>query len=368
MKFLLILVVSLSNCIRFKYDNLSPALVTKIKLGENLEQIESIYINNVITNVPWQIPLSSEYLFVADFNKSIIKLFDYNGNLEHIIGNISLQKKEQKIEFTKLKLGSIGLILPGANDDVFIENRTLEKRKTGENQDALDPFESLSGAFDPSRNEGIKSSAILHISIDGKTNSTLGQNGLNSEPFEYIEKLFQLEKNQLGVLHTKENNLMLSIFKNDEFSFSIDANSIQPTLNNEENMNISLDTIIPHISGEYSLLSFKYLDKKNSRFKFRRIFKYIHQKKESVLLKEIQDPAEVLFAVKDNNDFFIWETETNSNSIRLQLHDKSGYHFNNKRIVFPPPRTQWRETYIDAEDNLYSIRIRSGNLELYKWN
>ena len=116
-------------------------------------------------------------------------------------------------------------------------------------------------------------------------------------------------------------------------------------------------------------MSFSFIGKKDSRFKFRRIYKYaLNATEPESLLKELQYPSEILFSVSANKEFLIWETENKGESVKLQVHDKEGNHINNKKLQFPAPRLNWRETYIDENDNLYSVKTSSGYLELYSWN
>ena len=363
-KILIFSLFFLVGCIRFKYDNLSAGLVSKIPFGEKINTIEFVPVNNVITNLPVTVPVSSEYLFVVDYYKSMVKVFDYKGNLEKLISNQS--SKLDDVDQIKVKFGSIGIILPGENDEVYIENKNIDKgiiEKTPE----TDPYASFSGSFSPNRLRN-SNSVIMQIDLKQGVKNIIGKDGTDSTPFDVVEKMFLLDDNALAVLHLTDDVLTLSIFQNGKLLKTLNNDTIKPLSENESGIDTVLDTIIPHISGSYSLFSYRYYDKNKHRFKFRRIFNYNHKTGESVLLKEIQDPSEVLFAVKDDSDFYIWETESDSSSIRLQVHDKTGYHYNNKRIFLDPPRAQWRETYTDSEDNLYSLRIKSGYLEIYRWN
>jgi len=162
--------------------------------------------------------------------------------------------------------------------------------------------------------------------------------------------------------------MRLSYFLEGELKGNIKESSLSVFFDPEaKELDITMDRVLPHPQGEYVLASFSYFSKKDKRFKFRRIYRCDFSGSKGQLKKEIQDPSEILFCVRSNDEFYIWETEDQGNSIRLQVHDSDGNHTNNKRIPFTPPRGQWRETYTDAEDNIYSIRIRGGSLEVYKW-
>ncbi|MCE9499819.1 MAG: hypothetical protein K8R21_04880 [Leptospira sp.] len=362
----LILVFSIGGCLRFKVSNLNPALVSKIKIGEGLNLIEGIIINNVITNIPLQVPLDGDKVFVTDLKNSFIKVFDTNGSIEYILGTPP-QKNLQKIKFLPVKFGVIGTIIPGNKDDLFVQNRMNAKdqfpKLPGPNQ-----YQKYSGQFDIDE-EGSLPSYILHISKKGTVETILGVTGANSEPFRYIEKMYSFEDGELFVYHRHAEEMILSHFVNGELKSSLKEGSLKIfSEEDSKKYKIKLESMIPHSSGKYALVVFSYFNKTDGRFKFRKVYRYLfNSTTPEAMLKEIQDPSEYLFSVKKNGDFYIWETEDNGNSVKLQLHDSEGNHVDNLRLTFTLPRGQWRETYTDAEDNILSVRTKSGHLELYKW-
>ncbi|MEM7184955.1 MAG: hypothetical protein AAF518_28940, partial [Spirochaetota bacterium] len=93
-----------------------------------------------------------------------------------------------------------------------------------------------------------------------------------------------------------------------------------------------------------------------------------NQKQPETLLKEIKNPSDVLFAIKQNGEFVIWETRKDALSVKLQIHDKQGNYISNQKITFSKPRKNWRETYMDGNDKIYSIYLEDKKLELYSWN
>jgi hypothetical protein len=356
-----------SNCVRFKIDNLKPILLGKIKIGTDLTEVEGHVVNNALINIPFRIPINANRLYITDYNNSYVKVYGNDGDLDFIIGNVP-SKNNLKIKVLNQKLGKIGLIAVSSEDDLFIQNR-ISTGEVVEEQKKENSFAKNTGYFDTKEKESI-ASYLLHLDSKGKMVSIIGVSGKNSEPFRYIESIYAYDKNRLAVYHKFAEQMQLNYYINDELVGSIKEGNLNIFTGPDSNdYKIKLDTIIPHKDGDYALVSFSFIGKKDSRFKFRRIYKYNFDTVEpESLLKELQYPSEILFSVSGNREFLIWETENKGESVKLQVHDKDGNHINNKRLQFPSPRLNWRETYMDENDNIYSIKTSSGYLELYSWN
>jgi hypothetical protein len=362
-----ILFFTIINCVRFKIDNLKPTLLSKIKIGTDLTEVEGIVVNNALLNIPFRIPINANRLYITDYNNSYVKVYGSDGDLDFIIGNVPT-KNNLKVKVLNQKLGKIGLLAVSNDDDLYIQNRiSADINDTVEAK--VNSFAKNSGYFDTKEKESI-ASYLLHMDSKGKMVSIIGVSGKNSEPFRYIESMYAYDKNRLAVYHKYAEQMQLNYYLNGDLVGSIKEGNLKIFTSPEANdYKIKLDTIIPHKEGDYAIASFSFIGKKDSRFKFRRIYKYNFDAVEpDVLLKELQYPSEILFSVNTNREFYIWETENKGESVKLQVHDKDGNHINNKRLQFPSPRLNWRETYMDENDNIYSIKTSSGYLELYSWN
>lgn len=365
--FFIFILISITNCVRFKIDNLKPTLLSKIKIGTDLSEVEGMVINNALLNIPFRIPINSNRLYIADYNNSYVKVYGSDGDLDFIIGNVP-SSNNLKVKVLNQKLGNIGLLAVSSEDDLYIQNR-ISSDSAPIVETKTNSFTKNTGYFDTKEKESI-ASYLLHMDSKGKMVSIIGVTGKNSEPFRYIENLYAYDKNRLAVYHKFAEQMQLNYYVNGDLVGSIKEENLKIFTSSESNdYKIKLDTIIPHREGEFALVSFSFIGKKDSRFKFRRIYKYSFNAVEpESLLKELQYPSEILFSVSTNKEFLIWETENRGESVKLQVHDKEGNHINNKRLQFPAPRLNWRETYIDENDNLYSIKTSSGYLELYAWN
>jgi len=364
MRFLVSLIFFMS-CIQFRVEEMKSQLVTRLKLGQGLNKIEFEKVGNSLLNIPLKIPITSDRVFVVDYKNALLKVFLLNGNLDYIVG--TTKDITQTTKVLSFKLSNPGLISVSEDDEIYLQDRVslnLETKLEERN------FENITSGFFVIREPVYLPSYILNINASKKNIEVIGISGKNTEPFQYIEAIVAGEKGKLFVVHRQSLALELIYFFNGKKKAYINENELS-IFNSEEaqKYNINLELIIPDKAGNYALLMFSFIGKNDERFKFRRIYRYKYNQPEpEKLLKEFQNPSEVLFAVLSNKNFITWETESNGNSIKLLFHDSNGNHILNKRISLDEPRVKWRETYMDYRDTLFSIKIESGYLELYKWN
>ena len=365
--FLIILFFISESCIQFKVDVLNPDLVTKIQIGTKPTTIQAEVVNHVLTNVPLTIPYHSGTTYIVDTNHSLIKAFDNRGELEFVIGNPEFTVPDE-IQHIKYKFGTIGSITIDPGQNLYIQNRIGLKANSEANNEQDQLFKKYSGSFNIQGTSPLPS-FIVKMNSKGTVIAILGASGKNTEPFRMVEYMLSAEEDELFIYHKYAEEMRLTYYKDESVDSEIRESNLDvyKSPDNTE-YQIKLDRMYPNLTGEYALVSMSYFSKSDTRFKFRRIFKVsFKEPTKTTLIKEILDPNEILFSVRDNNEFYIWETEDKGHSVRLQVHDSEGNHFNNKKLEDQIPRGQWRETYTDGDDNIYSIRIRAGYLELYRW-
>lgn len=357
----------LSHCIQFKVDTLKPDLLAKIPLGSEPEEINAEMVNNVLTNIPIQFAFKSGLVYVTDNQNSSIKVYDNQGNLDYAIGKPNEDYLNPGNVF-KYKFGNIGHLSIDSDHNLYIQNRFGKKEDLTLIPKEEDIYKKYSGSFDPSPSAPLPS-YIIKMTRKGVAESIIGAQGKNTEPFRYIEYLLATKDDHLFVYHKMSEEMKLSFIQGDKLIGEIRESKLDIFQDESyKDMKIQLDTMVPHPNGEYALVSCSFYNKSDTRFKYRRIFRVNFESPSRVeTIKEIQDPAELLFQVLDNGDFFIWETEDGGNSVRFQVHNESGNHINNKRINIDPPRGQWREIYPDGQENIFSLRIRAGFVEFYRW-
>ncbi|TGM95905.1 hypothetical protein EHR10_18735 [Leptospira yasudae] len=355
------------GCTRFKVDNYNSYLYGRIKLGSTLADVQAKVLNGVPTNLPQTLPVVSSKIYVPDFEQSLLKVFSTDGELKFILGTIK-EKVGDKYKLIPAKIGKIGLVAVNSDEEIYLQSRTGKEEQPKVDPANEDIFLKKSGSFDTEYREAIPS-AILHFSDAGKLLNTIYVEGISgTTPFGYIERMETGEDDLLFVFHRSGGEMKLSVYDNGTLLRSIGASNFSEVISDTETAQARLETILPHLEGKYAVASFSVFDKKNSRFKSRKIFKYDFETKTATPLKEIQDPSESLYWILKDNNFFIWETETEEeSSIRLQVHDDEGNHVNNIRLNYLPPRGLWRETWMDLNDEIYSARIKSGYLEIHKW-
>ena len=178
--FLLFVLITFSNCVRFKIDNLKPTLLSKIKIGTDLSEVEGVVINNALLNIPFRIPINANRLYIADYNNSYVKVYGSDGDLDFIIGNLP-SKNNLKVKVLNQKLGNLGLLAVSSEDDLYIQNR-ISSDSSPVVETKTNSFTKNTGYFDTKEKESI-ASYLLHMDSEGKMVSIFGVTGKNSEPF-----------------------------------------------------------------------------------------------------------------------------------------------------------------------------------------
>ncbi|MDX1957442.1 MAG: hypothetical protein SFU98_02660 [Leptospiraceae bacterium] len=348
-------------CSRIKISELRPSLSTKLEFGTEIDQLDFKQSPNSYSNLPIQIGLNSGRIFFPDMEKSIIKVFYSNGNLDYVIGN--LPSKETFQRFYPIKLSNIGIVEASESDEIYIQNRV---KVTVALQKESPELAISSGYFAP-REMVFAPSYIFSISRDKSENFVIGEQGRNSIPFEYIESISAGEAGKLFVVHRRGGEYILSYFENGGLRNRILENSIKVFTEKEDTeYKISLEKFLPSRQGDFVYVCFGFTGVLDGRFKFRRIYKMEYGKLDSkILIKEFQDPSEVLFSMAPNSGFYLWETEK-AGTIKLLLHDKDGNHIKNIRLILPSQRNSFRETFT-RNDKIYSVKLDSEALEIYEW-
>lgn len=353
-----------NSCLRIRVEEMKPNLVTRIKIGEDISKIQIEKHGYVFMNLPFKVPLNTDRVYVLDYKNSLIKVFLKNGDLDFIIGTPKQNVEHQKI--IPIQLNQLGHIAVNDANEIFVQSFPLVKVE--QKVEPVDPFNSLSGTFHYEEPK-VLPSYILYIPSNNKQMEVYGISGKNSEPFEFIENLYSGDKEKFFVVHRLSENLVLSYFFKGKLKGRIEENNLLLFFTEESTKyKIQLESILPDRSGSYALAMFTFLDKEDGRFKFRRIYRYkYNDPKPETLLKEFQNPTEILFGNKQSREFITLETEDSGSSLRLLIHDSLGNHIANKRIRLDSPRERWRELYQDFNDSFYSLKLSAGYLEIYEW-
>jgi len=362
-----VLAMVATGCIQFKIDVLKPDLLTKIPLGEEPQKLNPGIRNNVLTNLPFYISHKSGIFYIPDNLHHVIKAFDSQGNLEFIIGNPE-SEYPPNIKQYKYKFSTIGHVSLDNEGNLYVQNRFGKREDFSSLLKEEDLYKRYSGMFDPTPATPLPS-YIIKMTEKGTPLSILGARGKNTEPFRMIESIWTPSDGLLFVYHRMAEEMRLTSIRGESDAIEISESRLDIFRDSTyKDFRILIDRMIPHPEGVYALVSASFTNKSDNRFKYRRIFRVdFEEASKTNLIKEIQDPNEHLFSVLSNHEFYLWETENNGDSIRLLIHNEEGNHINNKRIPIEPPRSQWREVYTQGSDAIYAIRIRNGNLELYRW-
>ncbi len=355
-----------TNCKQFMASDLKPNLISQLEIGSSLNTIQAIEVNNNYSNLPMNIPVVSNRLFITDHNNSLIKVFNVQNRLEYMIGNPKNIDSTFKEKILPYNFSSLGKVYVSEDEKVYIQN--IVRHQSSVTQKEEDLYTKRSGELKIPEDE-ISPSYIISINKQGKQEDVIGLKGESSEPFRLIEDFYPYPEDKVFVLHRYATQMVLSYYHKNQLVGSLYENSLQ-ILDEKEivKYKIYIDSMMPERTGKYALLSVAYFSNDvEKRFKFRRIFMFEYNtEKPKKLILEIKKPLAILFAILQNNHFYIWETESGT-AVKLLLHDIDGNHIDNRRLIFSEPRKNWRETFINSNDALYSLKLNEKYLELYLW-
>ena len=334
-------------CLRIKIQDLYPSIYTKIKIGNSVDSIQIKYVNKIPVNVPLQIIVENGQIYIPDYYHSQIKLFDLKGKMIAIYGK-KTEGLFEDFHFYPLEIERIGLFSVSPNRDIFLQ---IRNKAISVNQ---------------SRNY-ISPSFILHIDRNGETIGKIGLNGVGSKlPFDYIESISSPTNNRLNVFHNRNQEMVLSFFENGFLKKQISKETFRRYLKEDfQKYDITIEKILSSSQGDYHLICFSYITKKDSEFAFKKIFKYTKEN-QIQFIRRLESTDKILFAVLNTNEFYIQKIQKNQ-SIEIELNSPQNEVLNSLFLNLSESKGLWKTTFINNKDEIFSTHLESDFLEIYRW-
>ena len=347
-KIYLFLVLFFCLCLRIKIQDIYPSIYTKIKIGNSADSIQIKYVNKIPVNVPLQTIVENGQIYIPDYYHSQIKLFDIKGKIIAIYG----KKTEELLgdfDFYPLKIERLGLFSVSPNGDIFLQIRN-KARNMSQSRKYINP------------------SFILHIDRNGEIIGKIGLNGVGSKlPFDYIESISSPTDNRLNVFHNRNQEIVLSFFENGFLKEQISKETFRKYLKEDfQKYDITTERILSSSQGDYHLVCFSYISKKDSEFAFKKIFKYTKEN-QIKFLRKLESIDEFLFAVLNTNQFYIQKMQKNK-FIEIELNSLQNQVLNSLFLNLGETKSLWKTIFINNKDEIFSTHLESDFLEIYRWN
>ncbi|MEM7182853.1 MAG: hypothetical protein AAF518_18220, partial [Spirochaetota bacterium] len=190
-------------------EELKAERIVTLPLGDSLQFIDAPLVNKSYANLPLQIPVLINRLYIPDYKNSLVKVFNRSGALQYVIGTPD-RGVDKKVKVLYHKFSSIGSIAITNDENLYVQ--TLLSSKEVKQQVKQELFRKKSGEFQISQID-IAPSYILQINKKGDIESIIGFEGANTRPFRYIENLYVSQQQRLFVYHRYAARMLLSYYE-----------------------------------------------------------------------------------------------------------------------------------------------------------
>ncbi len=339
----------LISCGYFRVTDLSASKVCAIPSGAALGAVSINYNESGLLDMSFGVLLADDKVYVKDNIQKKVLVFDRDGKCLIAIGNVSATAEGKDIKKTQVKFDIIGTMVADSDGNLYVQNRLSSVERI----DAAGMQIDMSPSF------------ILVFDEEGKLQYTLGQTGMPTVPFYYIEHLEIDKKNRLFVIARTYD--IWSVYRFDkrqrDYYMTFTRNYFVDTVDATTSYTGKIENIRILHSGDSFLLSVAYYNK--TRFKYRKLYQFDIKESKPVELLKISEPKNELFTVAQNKYIYVWNVEE-TNEVRFMLYNFDGTIIGNVRCKFPG-QVLFSDIDINGEGKLYSYHAYSTGLEVYEW-
>jgi len=409
---IIISVMLLSGCSRNKVEELKKEKLFSIPIGEGLEEIGIIRDRNGFFSGPRSALFKNGFFYVVDpVNKKILKITTPGDVILVISYGDEPEASDQEILRTKQRrhfhFDEIGQIAVDKENNIFVENRFIEKLPEKEEIDLFNPEGISAGG-----NNEVYMSRILKFDRLGLYQYSIGKNGRDTDPFYLVYKIDVDEDGNLLVLTTDDEWETWSYYKYDtegnlifrshlkteevynledmeETAFFVmdvypvyDKNQLvfwmslystahdTKTMKKEEDLwgeEIEIDNpeslkeeesrAIEHAGSD--LLYYKLLHVDLATKEIVRSFRWEDDS------GPILEPTEEFFGIDGETNEFIWKYIDNSRAI-ISIYRPNGTLVSRRSFIFEEDGI-WTNIRVAVDGSVSAIKIDDKRLQFYRW-
>ncbi|MGB4268650.1 MAG: hypothetical protein WBK20_05650 [Spirochaetota bacterium] len=339
----------LVSCGYFRVTDLSASKVCAIPSGAALGAVSINYNESGLLDMSFGVLLADDKVYVKDNIQKKVLVFDRDGKCLIAIGNISATAEGKDIKKTQVKFDIIGTMVADSDGNLYVQNRLASVQRI----DAAGTQIDMSPSF------------ILVFDEEGKLQYTIGQTGMPTVPFYYIEHLEIDKKNRFFVIARTYD--IWSVYRFDkrqrDYYMTFTRNYFVDTVDATTSYTGKIENIRILYSGDSFLLSVAYYN--NTRFKYRKLYQFDVKESKPVELLKISEPKNELFTVAQNKYIYVWNVDE-TNEVKYMLYNFDGTIIGNVRCKFPG-QALFSDIDITSEGKLYSYHAYSTGLEVYEW-
>ncbi len=363
----------LSQCARFRIDELAPSTIYSIPLQMNVtaeefpDGLPILRTERIYGNFPYMPSVNDDGIFLSDVSYRVVRFFPGNQANPSWILNARGTPLELEIESTPIPAGIPGAV--ASNDDaLYIEIHVIqeEQKKTYSPIDSnpdLPPENRLPAILRPEYSTAAPA-RIVRVDLDDRTVITLKDADAANATFARIDRMVMGEDDTLYVFHRKDGGPAITAYRDGVLVGTEMPRGI--TAPEElKNHRLEVESMIPYPGGERYLISAVFRNPSTFAPEIRKIY---HQDRNGEA-REIYSTDETRDALSwaGPEGGFIMETLDDSGGILFKIFSAQGEYLNNQLLRFPGVRESWRETYRNLNNRIFSVRINEGNYQLNEW-
>jgi len=359
--------LSLSACARFRIEELQPSLLFSLNVKTpdqpNPEQfIQTEASGRVYFDLPARPVTDGTYLYVADPERSLVRVFSRNSSRPVKLYGGSAPAGLEDIKFVKIKAGIPGWIASDEDENIYVQIRSPDPTKPTDPE--LPPEERRSGITQ--KPGEISPSVIVHLNDQDEVLGVIGRNGYNSDSFADIVRIDAGEDGLLFVLYREAGNLNLSVFNGGKKIRALE--NFNPAGEDEKRkFTVIVEDIVPDAAGKFYIASLAFRNKSNYNLEYRKVFRITAENGQSHEILNIDDPDDFFAWSRPDGGFYLMRNRDEGSAVLFKIYSESGEYLNNRLISFPEFRPSWRDTFLTLQGKIFTSRLFRGKFELYEW-
>tara|TARA_Y100001937_G_scaffold90686_1_gene122742 strand:+ start:43856 stop:45079 length:1224 start_codon:yes stop_codon:yes gene_type:complete len=363
----------LSQCARFRIDELAPSPIYSIPLQMNVteeefpEGLPILRTERIYGNFPYMPAINDDGMFLSDVSYRVVRYFPGSQAKPSWILNASGNPLKTEIETTSIPAGIPGAL--ASNDDALyieIHQTVEEKKKTYSPLDSNPdlPAENRLPAILRPEFSTAAPARIIRVDLDERTVTTLKDADSQNAGFDQIQRMVIGEDDTMYVFHRKNSGPAISIYRAGVLIGTESPSGIEPPEELKKHR-MEIESMIPYPGGEQFLISVVFRNPSTFAPEQRKIYRQSRGGDAAEIYSTDEDQDALSWSAAEGG--FILETLDDSGGILYKIFSAQGEYLNNQLLRFPGVRESWRETYRNLNNRIFSVRINEGNYQLNEW-
>jgi len=348
-----LIIMMTTSCKKWRLTTLQPEerafIPNGIKSGEIVVKSDDYGLKELSFNVN----IFNQKICLVDNILKRIQILDSENQTKIIIGK-NYDNSKEKIQFTKFEFSVLGLLSLDKDNNIYVQNKFPNpdkdtKKKTSSNNEDLD--------FSPSY--------VLVFNYKGKLQYTLGQEGVSSIPFYYLEKIFVDKTGQLFLVSRSFDSYKIYAFKGKKKIFSVNLGNLKFNGPDEQDYEGKIENVEFFSKNSQILISIAFYY--NLRLKYRKIITYSIPKNKIIkTIMKIPDPKNVLFKLAQDQHIYFWNVEE-KNEAKFIVSDLQGNIINNILLDLEGYQKAYSKIMTDELGNFFSYHVNQEGIQVLSW-